>query len=329
MPQDTPQHTSESTPGTMSSARPERSWLRFRAQIRAVFSDSQAPLAYLMNLPMLIAIFAVSIAPIGYSLWISLHDWNLRRPPPRFRGPSTYLRVLTDPEFHRTMKTTLIFTFGSLFVQVIVVVLLALLLNESFKGRGILRSALLLPWAIPSVVGGVMWNWVFNPRFGALNGLLFTLGIIDQYRSFKLDPTLAMGVLIFVRVWSGLPFNTLIVLASLQSIPQELYEQARVDRAGAFQRFSNVTLPWITQPLMIILILGTMNGLRVFDLVYILTGGGPGDATQVVTFTAWKKAFDALDFGTANAYAYILAIITLLIGIIYIKLLYQRGEIER
>jgi multiple sugar transport system permease protein len=189
---------------------------------------------------------------------------------------------------------------------------------------------MLLPWAIPGVIAGVMWKWIFNPRFGVLNGLLYQLGIISEYRSWVgVDPAMAMGALIFVQVWNALPFNTIVLLAALQAIPKDLYEAATVDRADAWSRFRHITLPWLTQPIMIIMILATTTGLRVFDLIYVLTGGGPGDSTRVVTFTAWKKAFDALDFGTANAYAYILTVMTLVIGLVYIRMLYQRGEIEQ
>jgi multiple sugar transport system permease protein len=248
----------------------------------------------------------------------------------RFIGLDNYIDVLNNAEFWRSLRVTFTFTIGSMIGEIVIGLLLALLLNEAFKGRGILRSAMLLPWAIPGVIAGVMWKWIFNPRFGVLNGLLFSLGLIDEYRSWiGVDPALAMGALIFVQIWNALPFNTLVLLAALQTIPKDLYEAATVDRASVWRRFRHITLPWLTQPIMIIMILSTTAGLRVFDLIYVLTGGGPGDSTRVVTFTAWKKAFDALDFGTANAYAYILTFMTLIIGLVYIRMLNQRGEIEQ
>lgn len=300
-------------------------------RLKSKLLESPEVQAYVMNLPMLLAIFLVSVIPIAYSFWISLQKYNLRQPNDiHFIGLENYINVLTHPEFWRSMRITLTFTVGSVIGQVIIGLMVALLLNEQFKGRGILRSVVLLPWAIPGVIAGVMWKWIFNPRFGVLNGLLYSLGIIDEYRSWVgVDPGMAMAALIFVQVWNALPFNTIILLAALQAIPKDLYEAATVDRAGPFSRFRHITIPWLTQPIMIIMILGTMTGLRVFDLIFVLTGGGPGDATRVVTFTAWKKAFDALDFGTANSYAYILTLITLIIGLIYISLLYQRGEIEQ
>ncbi|MEZ4860499.1 MAG: sugar ABC transporter permease [Caldilineaceae bacterium] len=294
-------------------------------------SENENVRAYLMNGPMLLAIALISLFPIGYSFWISLQRYNLRQPNRiGFNGGQNYLNVLSQEEFWQSMSVTFTFTVGSVIGQVVASILVALLLNEQFKGRGILRSAVLLPWAIPGVIAGVMWKWIFNPRFGVLNGLLYTFGIISEYRSWVgVDPKMAMAVLIFVQVWNSLPFNTIVLLAALQAIPGDLYEAATVDRASLFNRFRYITVPWLLQPILIIMILATMNGLRVFDLVYVLTGGGPGDATRVVTFTAWKKAFDALDFGLANTYAYILTFMTLIIGLIYIRMMYQRGEIEQ
>lgn len=310
------------TGGRELNAR-QRWWLRF--------NESPEVRAYLMNAPMIITLLLISAFPIVYSFWISLQKYNLRQPNDiRFIGFDNYINVLSNAEFWTSLRITATFTFGALFFEVLTGILLALLLNEKFVGRGILRSVMLLPWAIPGVIAGVMWKWIFNPRFGVLNGLLLQLGIIDEYQSWVgFDPNLAMASLIFVQVWNALPFNTIVLLAALQGIPSDLYEAATVDRAGIWSRFRYITLPWMAQPIMIIMILATMGGLRVFDLIYVLTGGGPGDSTRVVTFTAWKKAFDALDFGTANAYAYILTAITLVIGLIYIRILYKKGEIEQ
>jgi multiple sugar transport system permease protein len=298
---------------------------------RMRFNESPEVRAYLMNGPMILALLIISAFPIGYSFLISLQKYNLRQPNDiRFIGLDNYTAVLGNAEFWVSLRVTATFTFGALIFEVLTGVLLALLLNEKFLGRGILRSIMLLPWAIPGVIAGVMWKWIFNPRFGVLNGLLLQMGVIDEYQSWVgFDPNMAMAALIFVQVWNALPFNTIVLLAALQGIPSDLYEAATVDRAGMWSRFRHITLPWLAQPIMIIMILATMGGLRVFDLIYVLTGGGPGDATRVVTFTAWKKAFDALDFGTANSYAYILTFITLIIGLIYIRILYKRGEIEQ
>jgi multiple sugar transport system permease protein len=310
-----------------TGGRELNAWQQWRMRL----AESPEVRAYLMNGPMIAALLLISAIPIGYSFWISLQKYNLRQPNNiRFSGLDNYISVLGNAEFWQSMKVTLTFTFGALIFEVLTGVLLALLLNEKFAGRGVLRSIMLLPWAIPGVIAGVMWKWIFNPRFGVLNGLLMQLGVIDEYQSWVgADPNMAMAALIFVQVWNAVPFNTIVLLAALQGIPSDLYEAATVDRAGMWSRFRYITLPWLAQPIMIIMILATMGGLRVFDLIYTLTGGGPGDSTRVVTFTAWKKAFDALDFGTANAYAYILTFFTLIIGLIYIRILYKSGEIEQ
>ena len=300
------------------------------ARRRTPLARSATLRAYLMNLPMIALLLAIVAFPIGYSFWVSLQAYNLRRPQAiRFIGLENYGFVLSSEEFWRTLRTTLIFTFGSVAVEICVGMLLALLLNERFYGRGVLRSLVLLPWAIPTVVGGIMWQWFFNPRFGVFNGLLYTLGLVEVYQDYFLTAGTAMLILIFAQVWNASPFTTLVLLAALQAVPQDMYEAARVDGADVLARFRHITLPWLVQPLLIIMIVATMGSLRVFDLVYVLTGGGPGDATRVVTFTAYKKAFDALDFGTANAYAYILALITLAFGLVYVRVLYARGEIEQ
>lgn len=320
-----PDHTTAGVPGRLGAktAAPQ-------ARSLARLGRSETFRAYAMNLPMFLMLAIVVAFPVGYSLWISLQSYNLRRPQAiRFIGLGNYISVLSSEEFWRTLLTTGIFTFGSVALEICVGLMLAFLVNERFVGRGVLRSLILLPWAIPSVVSGIMWQWFFNGRFGAFNGVLYTLGIISTYQDYFLNATSAMIVLIFVQVWNAVPFTTLVLLAALQGIPQDMYEAAKVDGADLLGRLRHITLPWLIQPLMIIMIVATMNSLRVFDLVYVLTGGGPGDATRVVTFTAYKKAFDALDFGTANAYAYILALLTLGLGLIYIKSLYTRGEIEQ
>lgn len=224
-----------------SGGRGLTSWQRLRIRI----SESPEFRAYFMNAPMMIALFLVSAIPIGYSFWISLQRYNLRQPNNiHFNGGENYINVITNTEFWMSMRVTAIFTFGSLIGTIVTSVLMALLLNEKFVGRGIMRSVVLLPWAIPGVIAGVMWKWIFNPRFGVLNGVLYSLGIIPEYRSWiGVDPTMAMAALIFVQVWNALPFNTIILLAALQAIPSDLYEAATVDRAGLWSRFRHITLP--------------------------------------------------------------------------------------
>jgi multiple sugar transport system permease protein len=285
--------------------------------------------AYLLNVPALVMIFSLVAYPIGYSFWLSLQRYNLKRPDlQRFVWFDNYLQLLTDDTFLNSVKISCIFSFFSVILVVAISLALALLLNESFLGRGVLRSLILLPWALPGVVNGLMWRWVFNARVGAFNGALLSFGLIDQYQTWLIDPTSALAIAIFANVWNLAPFSTIILLAGLSTIPAELYDAARVDRASAFQRFRHVTLPWLLHPLLVVLILQTLNAFRTFDTIYILTGGGPGEATNVIALQTVRTVLDFTDFGLGNAYAYVITLITLAISIGYVAILHKRGSFE-
>jgi multiple sugar transport system permease protein len=174
-----------------------------------------------------------------------------------------------------------------------------------------------------------MWQWIFNSKVGALNGLLYSVGLIDSYRSWLLDSTTVIFVLAFAHVWNSAPFAAIVFLSGLQAIPAELYDAAKVDRAGSVQSFLSITLPWLFHPLLIVMILETMIAFRAFDIIYVMTGGGPGNATTVLSWLTYQAAFVNLDFGIGNAYAYIIAMCTLALSVIYMRSLYARGEIRQ
>ena len=285
--------------------------------------------AYLLNVPAVLTIFLLVAYPIAYSFWLSLQRYNLKRPDlQRFVWFGNYLALLSDDTFINSVEVSCIFSLCSVALVVAMSLVMALLLNESFLGRGVLRSLILLPWALPGVVNGLMWRWVFNARVGALNGALFDLGLIDQYKTWLIDPTSALAVAIFAHVWNVTPFSTIILLAGLSTIPAELYDAARVDRATAFQRFRHVTLPWLLHPLLIVLILQTLNAFRTFDTIYILTGGGPGEATNVIALQTVRTVLDFTDFGMGHAYAYVITFVTLAVSVGYVAILHKRGSFE-
>jgi multiple sugar transport system permease protein len=285
--------------------------------------------AWLLNTPALIAIFVLAAYPILNSAWISLHKYNLKRPRVfDFVGLRNYTEILQSSEFWSALWITVQFT---VLVVVIVAVLgtcIALLLNQPFPGRGILRTLILLPWAIPPVVNGLMWQWIYDSKVGALNGLLVTIGAIPEYRGWLSDPTSALLALVSADVWNSLPLAVILLLAALQRIPSELYEAARMDGAGRFQIFRYVTFPWLAQVLLVVLILQTLAAIRAFDIIYVLTGGGPGTATTTLTWQTYLTTFDSLDFGRGNAYAYTVSLITLGFALIYFRVLYRRGDFE-
>jgi multiple sugar transport system permease protein len=292
-----------------------------------VLSDTAR--AYLLNAPAMIVIGLLVAYPIGYSFWLSLHRYNLKLPAlERFVWFQNYVSLLADPAFLSSLRVTVAFVVVVLGLTVILGMALALLLNETFLGRGVLRSLVLLPWAMPGVVNGLMWRTIFDAKTGALNGLLLQLGLIDSYQAWLTSPTGAFLITAFAQVWNTLPFTVIIRLAGLSTIPSEQYDAAKVDRAGVVQRFTQVTLPWLLHPLLIVLILETMNAFRAFDTIYVLTGGGPGDATNVIAVLNVRTVLTYTDFGLGSAYSWVITIVTLVISIGYIATLYQRGRIE-
>lgn len=285
--------------------------------------------AYLMNVPALVVIACLVAYPIGYSFWLSLHKYNLKLPGARrFIGFDNYPSLFSDQVFLRSIAVSAAFVLVVVVSTVVLSMTLALVLNESFVGRGVLRSLVLLPWAMPGVVNGLMWRWIFDAKVGALNGLLTDLGLISSYQAWLTSPVAAFVIASMAEVWNLLPLAVIILLAGLSTIPTELYDAARVDRAGVVQRFRHVTLPWLLHPLLIVLILETMNAIRAFDVIYVLTGGGPGDATNVIALAAVRTAFTFTDFGLGNTYAYVITLITLVVSVVYLGLLYRRGRVE-
>lgn len=285
--------------------------------------------AYALNLPAILVILLLVAYPIAYSFWVSLQRHNLKQPrAKRFIGLDNYKSLLTDDAFLSALKVSGLFVVVVLGFTVVLALILALVLNETFRGRGLLLSLALLPWAMPGVVNGLMWRTIFDAKTGALNGLLTQLGLIDGYHAWLTSGTGAFFFTAMAQVWNTLPFSVIILLAGLSTIPAELHDAAKVDKAGTFQRFGQVTLPWLLHPLLIVLILETMNAFRAFDTIYVLTGGGPGDATTTIALLDVQTVLTFTDFGLGSAYAWVITAITLLISIGYIGLLYRRGNFE-
>jgi len=285
--------------------------------------------AWLLNTPALLAIVLLAGYPIVYSAWISLHKFSLKRPRVfDFIGLANYQRILESDEFWSALWITLEFTALAVALVVLLGLGIALLLNRDFPGRDLLRTLILLPWAIPPVVNGLMWQWIYDSKVGALNGLLVSLGLIAEYRGWLSDPLSALLALVFADVWNAMPLAVILLLAALQRIPVELYDAARVDGGGALQLLRYVTFPWLAQPLLIVLILQTLSAIRAFDVIYVLTAGGPGTATTTLTWKTFLTTFDSLDFGLGNAYAYTVSLITLVLALVYFRVLYRRGDFE-
>jgi len=293
-------------------------------------NEPQPFLFFVLNSPAILLLLGLVLYPIVYSFWLSLHAYNLRQPHRvRFIGLDNYATVLSSDQFWAAAGNTALFCAGSISLTVILGTLLALLLNESFPGRGVLRAVMLLPWAIPPVVNGLIWQWLLDGQHGLINALLLGAGLISEPQAWLSQTSTAMPALILAQVWNHVPFVAVVMLAALQTVPEELYDSARLEGAGVLQRFRHITLPWLSHALLLVLVTQTMVALRTFDIIYVLTGGGPGSATTVIAWLTYVTTFNLTDFGRGNAYACLIALVTLGLSLLYIRMLWKRGEFGR
>jgi multiple sugar transport system permease protein len=276
--------------------------------------------AMLFLAPMMVILTAVAVFPILYSFWISLFDLKLTRPQ---RAPfvwfDNYANIFQDQMFWDSVGRSTSFTLMSVTAIMFIAMLMALLLNEEFRGRRILSAILLIPWAIPYVANGLMWKWIYDSGYGALNGLLFQLGLIDKYLVMLGDVEKTMLLITNSFVWKEVPLATILLLVTLKSIRADLYSAAKVDGANVWQRFIHITLPALTPGFALVMIYETMMAIRHFDLFFILTEGGPADASHVVAWQVYVETFRKLAFGTGAALAYIMAIVTFTLAFFIIR----------
>ena len=281
--------------------------------------------AYLFLAPLAVVLMGVAVFPILYSFYISLYSLKLTRPQ---RAPfvwfDNYVAVLSDPQFWSAVERTVIFSVIAVAAIVILALLVALLLNEQFPGRRVLTALLLIPWAIPYVANALMWKWIYDSNYGALNGILYQLGFISSYVVWLGDADKTLALIANAFVWKEVPLAAILLLVGLKTIPADLYAAARVDGANAVKRLLHVTLPALGPSFALVLIYETMMAIRHFDLFFILTEGGPGDASSVVAWRIYVETFRNLSFGIGAAMSYILALATLALSYAVIRALAQR-----
>jgi len=264
-------------------------------------------------------LLCVIVIPLLYALFISLqHTQGLNR---SWVGLKNYTDILTQRFFWEASARTAYFTVTSVALEFVIGLLVALLLHQNFKWRGIARAVLILPWALPTVVNGVLWSWIFNSSYGSLNALLKQLGIIKTYIPWLASSFSAMNSVIFADVWKNFPMMTLILLAGLQTIPKSFYEAAMIEGANAYQRFFRITLPVLKPSILACLVIRTMEAFKVFDIVYTMTKGGPANGTQVISYYTYQTSFQYSKFGYGAALSYLVSFIIFLMAIAYIKLL--------
>lgn len=283
-------------------------------------------LAYLLVLPASLLMGAMALFPILHAFWLSLH----RRMPifdiSSFVGFGNYRFLLHDPRFWQSFLNTAYFSLVSVSLELAFGLLIALLLNGAFRGRGLFRALVLIPWAIPTVISARMWEWILNPDFGLLNYLLKQTGLLSSSLNWLGDRFLAMHALILADAWKTSPFAAMILLAGLQLIPEELYQAAKVDGAGQWRIFWHITLPLLQPFILIALLFRTLDAFRVFDLVYVLTGGGPANTTETLSLYAYKLLFQTLQFGYGSAVAVATFLGVMLISGVYLFLIRGRAH---
>ncbi len=279
--------------------------------------------AYLLLLPALVLLILFVYYPALNTLPLCFYDYNLKIPwKKEFVGIDNFVKILTnDQDFARSLKNTFIFMSVTTSISILAGLLFALILNEKFPARGIVRSIVLLPWVIPPVVNGYMWQWILNGQWGALNGLLYQLGLIEDYIVWLANPTYSILWCAFVQAWRDTPFITVILLAALQSIPTELIDASKVDGADAIKRFRYVTLPLLRPAFAVVFVLELISSFMAFDIIYALTGVDP--ATRTLMLYNFQVTFQFLEFGYGAALSYVLFAIGLIFAYVYIKVIYR------
>lgn len=269
--------------------------------------------AWLLMLPLLAVMIAVIGWPLADTVGLSFTDAKLVGTAGNFVGIDNYVKTLASSNFQRTLVTTTIFAVISVFAEMVLGVFAALLLNQQFYGRTVLRGLMILPWALPTVVNATLWRLIYNPEYGALNAALTQIGMLDAYRSWLGEPGTALASLIIADCWKNFPLVALIALAALQAVPRDITAASLVDGAGPFARFRFVTLPYLAGPLIVALVLRTIEAFKVFDIIWVMTRGGPANSTRTLSILVYQEAFS---FQRAGSGASLALIVTLLVAVL-------------
>jgi multiple sugar transport system permease protein len=279
---------------------------------------SERRLAGVLLAPSLVVIALVAAYPIGYAIWLSLNEYSVIHPGlSRFAGVRNYTTALQSSEFWDAFKTTFVFTGISVGLELVLGLAMALAMHEAFRGRGVLRTAVLVPWAILTVVTAMTWRTIFEPDLGFANSLFRTLHLPGANVIWLGDEPYALGVMIFADVWKTAPFMALLLLAGLQVIPNDVYEAAKVDGANAWQRFWRITLPLLKPAILVALLFRTLDALRIFDLPKVLTNGANG--TNTLSLEAYQELSDHRLIGLGSALSVLTFVTIMVVSFLYIR----------
>ena len=273
-------------------------------------------------IPAIILIAMFTLYPLIYAVRISFLQYLLTRPKAHpFIGLKNFEDVISSYYFRHSLSVTAVYTITAVIAVILFGLAVAHLMNTKIRLANFVKIIILLPWAVPVVVAGLLWKWILNSDFGALNGILYTFGLINSYIPFLADPTLAKISIIVAHVWKEGPLVAIFFLAGLQTIPRELYEAARIDGGGGWRLFLDITMPLIKPIFLVVLVYETLVAILTFDLIYVMTGGGPGDATALISWFAYAEIFKGLNLGHGIALAIIIALISLVLILLYLRFL--------
>ncbi|MBO1438188.1 sugar ABC transporter permease [Meiothermus sp. CFH 77666] len=287
----------------------------------------QMRLAWLLVLPTLLVVAFVAGYPLAQVFYYSFHRADISFvEPTEFVGFKNYLFLLQDPDFRGALWNTLRFTVVSVFLETVLGLAIALVIHSNFKGRGIVRAAILIPWAIPTVVSAKMWQWMLNDIYGVINVILVNTGLVANKIAFLANPNTVLWAMVAVDVWKTTPFMALLLLAGLQLIPSDIYEAADIDGASRWQQFWTLTLPLLTPALVVALIFRTLDALRVFDVIFVMVG--VNTATRSLAIYNRQTLIDFQDLGYGSAISVAILVIIFIFVVLYMRVAGRgvRGE---
>ncbi|MER8772802.1 sugar ABC transporter permease [Mesorhizobium sp. M0960] len=282
-------------------------------------------MAWIFVAPALLLVGALMYYPMIGTIIESLYSTSFINPVPKFQGLAAYYKILADPIFGQVVWNSLIWTVFVVALQNVFGLLVALLLNQQMPGQGLMRSLVLLPWVLPGVVAAILWRFMYDPQLGLVNSLLISLGLIDHGTAWLAETSTAMGSIIMAAVWKGFPFSAIVYLAALQTVDQEQVEAAKIDGAGATRRLFDVVLPGIKDVIAINLLLTTILTFNYFDIIWVMTNGGPQNATAIFPTQIYELGFGQFRFGEAAVYGVFSILVLALLIMVYFGVL-SRGR---
>ncbi|SDS78622.1 carbohydrate ABC transporter permease [Actinopolymorpha singaporensis] len=281
--------------------------------------------AYVFLLPGGIVFSVFTVAALVFALYLTFHEWNILQPDKPFVGLDNYQRMIGDADYRRSIINTFYFTGGSVPLTMVIGLGVALLLNQPIRFRGLFRTLYYLPVVTPLVVVAILWKWLYNGDFGLFNYYLVRAHLVDKPLLWLSDQNLAMPAVILMAVWGGVGFSMVVYLAGLQSIPDELYEAARIDGAGALARLRHITIPMLRPTTLFLLVMGIIGSFQIFTQIFIMTSGGPVERTTTMVYFIYRAAFEFYDMGYASTLAFGLFALLFVVTLVQLRL-YRKAD---